>query len=247
MGRGRDFREPRKRGFDNDFPPPDRGPSDYRPAPSFESRPPRAPAGPEVEAIVKWFRADKGFGFVEMSDGSGEAFLHIRPVEAAGHSALEPGTKLTIRVGQGQKGPQVTEVLAVDTSTAQPAAPRGGGFGGGGGGFGGGGGGAPGGGFRGPPRDRGFGGGGGGAGGGFDRGHDRPTEPGEELEGQVKWYNAEKGFGFIAVDGGGKDVFVHRSVLMRAGLEDLPEGQRVMMTVVQGRKGPEAQALQILR
>jgi CspA family cold shock protein len=187
-----------------------------------------------VEAIVKWFRADKGFGFVEMSDGSGEAFLHIRPVEAAGHSALEPGTKLTIRVGQGQKGPQVTEVLAVDTSTAQPAAPRGGGFGG-----------APGGGFRGPPRDRGFGGGGGG--GGFDRGYDRPTEPGEELEGQVKWYNAEKGFGFIAVDGGGKDVFVHRSVLMRAGLEDLPEGQRVMMTVVQGRKGPEAQALQILR
>lgn len=233
MGRGRDFRDQRgKRGFDNDFPPMDRGPSDFRPAPSYESRPPRAPAGPEVEAIVKWFRADKGFGFVEMSDGSGEAFLHIRPVEAAGHSTLDPGTKLTIRVGQGQKGPQVTEVLAVDTSTAQPAAPR----------FGGGGPGGPGGGgFRGPPRDR-FGGPGGG-GGGFDR----PMEPGEELEGSVKWYNPEKGFGFIAVDGGGKDVFVHRSVLLRAGLESLPEGQRVAMTVVQGRKGPEAQALQILR
>jgi cold shock CspA family protein len=108
-----------------------------------------AAGGPPIDATVKWFNAEKGFGFVEVSDGSGDAFLHIRVVETAGHSEMQPGTKLTIRTAQGQKGPQVTEILEVDTSSAEPA--RGGGmgargpgggdrFGGGGGGYGGGGG-----------------------------------------------------------------------------------------------------------
>ena len=72
---------------------------------------------------MKWFNGEKGFGFVELTDGTGEAFLHISVVEAAGHTALEPGTTLTTRVGQGQKGPQITEITAVDASTAE--APRG--------------------------------------------------------------------------------------------------------------------------
>ena len=74
-----------------------------------------APAsGPETEARVKWFNPEKGFGFVEMTDGSGEAFLHVRQVEAAGYSALESGTTLVIKVGAGQKGPQVQEIVSVD-------------------------------------------------------------------------------------------------------------------------------------
>jgi CspA family cold shock protein len=73
---------------------------------------------------VKWFNAEKGFGFVEFTDGSGEAFLHISAVERAGHSALEPGTTLIVRTGQGQKGPQVAEITSVDASTAEPEAPR---------------------------------------------------------------------------------------------------------------------------
>ena len=80
---------------------------------------------------MKWFNPEKGFGFVELTDGSGEAFLHISAVERAGHSALESGTTLVVRTGQGQRGAQVTEVVSVDTSTAQPEpprAPRAGGF-----------------------------------------------------------------------------------------------------------------------
>ena len=80
--------------------------------------------GPETEARVKWFNSEKGFGFVEMTDGSGEAFLHIRPVEAAGYSTLESGTTLMVRVGAGQKGPQVNEIVSVDASTAEPEPPR---------------------------------------------------------------------------------------------------------------------------
>jgi cold shock CspA family protein len=78
------------------------------------------PTGPERQATVKWFSGEKGFGFVELTDGSGEAFLHISVVEAAGHAALEPGTTLTVRVGEGPKGPQITEITAVDSSTAEP-------------------------------------------------------------------------------------------------------------------------------
>src|ERR671921_2905784 len=96
---------------------------DYAPSPPSYDRPSRPPApraapGRETQARVKWFNPDKGFGFVELTDGSGEAFLHIRQVEAAGHSHLPSGTTLVIQIGPGQKGPQVNEIVRVDTSTA---------------------------------------------------------------------------------------------------------------------------------
>lgn len=79
------------------------------------------------------------------------------------------------------------------------------------------------------------------------RSSSRPgTGPTEECLGSVKWYNVEKGFGFVAADGGGKDVFVHATTLNRSGLSELPEGQRVRMQITQGQKGPEARSIEIL-
>jgi len=65
----------------------------------------------------------------------------------------------------------------------------------------------------------------------------------EEATGIVKWYNSEKGFGFIARDEGGNDIFVHASVLARSGIPALVEGQAVVIQYVQGHKGPEAKAV----
>jgi CspA family cold shock protein len=58
--------------------------------------------------------------------------------------------------------------------------------------------------------------------------------------GQVKWFNAEKGFGFIEVEGG-SDVFVHFSAIQGDGFKSLDEGQRVEFNVVEGNRGPQAE------
>jgi cold shock CspA family protein len=67
-----------------------------------------------------------------------------------------------------------------------------------------------------------------------------------EETGTVKWFNAERGYGFIALDGGGKDVFVHISALERSGLTSLGEGQQVIVDVVEGRKGLEAARVRLI-
>ncbi len=64
-------------------------------------------------------------------------------------------------------------------------------------------------------------------------------------QGTVKWFNAEKGYGFIAVDGG-QDVFVHYSAIVADGYRSLDEGQRVEFEVTQGAKGPQADQVRIV-
>ena len=198
--------QPRRRGFDDDnfygnTPPPVSFPSLST-----------ASAGPEVRASVKWFNAEKGYGFAALADGSGDVFLHINALQSAGYKAVSPGATLSVRIGQGQKGRQIDQVLSVDESTAEqgggarrppPSGPRPGGMGG-------------------APR------------------RNVDLSSAVETTGTVKWYNPDKGFGFVTPEGGGKDVFVHATALERAGLSTLAEGQTVRMAVVQGAKGPEA-------
>lgn len=65
--------------------------------------------------------------------------------------------------------------------------------------------------------------------------------------GVVKWFNSEKGYGFIARDNGEKDVFVHFSAISAEGFRTLREGQRVEFEVAQGDKGPQAQNVEIIQ
>jgi CspA family cold shock protein len=207
MRKGRD-RDQRRSRFDDDQPEAsyEAPRQSFRPA----SRADAAPGGPAIDAIVKWFNPDKGFGFVELADGSGDVFLHIAVLERGGHDAVLPETKLRVQVGQGQKGRQVTAVLELDASTAGASRSRM------------------------SPRISGG-------------GRERP-DPAEasELHGTVKWFNGQKGFGFVEAEDGGKDVFLHISIVDRAGIQVLPEGQPVRMQVVQTKKGREAISIALI-
>lgn len=200
----RSFREPRQRGFEG------RGFATGRPG-RFEAPGPRRqiPSGPPVSGKIKWFNAEKGFGFVTLDDGSGDAFLHASVVERSGNdlAAMQPGATLRVRIGQGLKGPQVSEVLEVDTSTVA-AAPK--------------------------PRPAGR----------FPERRPAERTP-SRMTGTVKWYSPAKRFGFVAVDSGRAEVFVHAEVLQRSGIANLVEGQRVELDVVEGRKGLEAVSISL--
>jgi CspA family cold shock protein len=126
-----------------------------------------------------------------------------------GINAVKPGETLEVRVGPGHKGPHVTEVLTIDSSTAVPMVSR--------------------------------------------RSNAQAMTPNGpssntlvEETGTVKWFNSEKGYGFITRSSGGDDVFVHISALKGSGLTGLSEGDRVVIDVVEGRKGLEAARVRLV-
>jgi CspA family cold shock protein len=203
MGRGRDFRGG---GSGRGWHPheEDHAALDQPPAytPHSPSRRPQIAQGPAVEAIVKWFNLEKGFGFVEIADGSGDAFLSAKTLQMLGRDTVSPGAKLNVFVGPGDKGRQVTKITAIEDSgqsaTTQAATPS---------------------------RSR----------------HDQgDCDAANEVLGKVKWFSLEKGMGFVEAEDGGKDVFVHMTVVKKARFAGLSEGQRILMRVTETLKGRQA-------
>jgi CspA family cold shock protein len=81
------------------------------------------PPAPTVWGKVKWYNAVKRYGFVELSDGSGDAFLHASALAGISLDALQPGVTIEFRTAPAQRGVQVTEVISVESSTAAPPRP----------------------------------------------------------------------------------------------------------------------------
>jgi cold shock protein len=151
--------------------------------------------GPTVEGAVKWFNPEKGYGFVELTDGRGDAFLHLKTLRESGRDNLPSGARIRAVVRAGSRGAQVIQVIEVDTTSATERPPR------------------------------------------------RPAlDPSNafELTGRVKWFDDARGFGFVASDDFGKDVFVHSTTLGACGVARLIEGQTVSMRVVETPRGREA-------
>lgn len=160
-----------------------------------------------LEAVVKWYNPTKGFGFVQLSDGSPDAFLHASVLERGGHAAPDPGATLVCDVAPGRRGLQVTEISSV---SAAPA------------------------------------GAGGGDGRSFGRSDSYDEPVSQTVEGTVKFFNNEKGFGFIQPDDGGRDIFVSGRVLTQLGISYLEPEQRVRVGIRMGQKGPLAATVELL-
>ena len=65
------------------------------------------------EGVVKWFSAEKGYGFIERADGQGDVFVHFSAINGEGFRTLEQGQRVTFEVTQGQKGPQAANVTVI--------------------------------------------------------------------------------------------------------------------------------------
>ena len=147
---------------------------------------------------MKWFNAEKGYGFVELAGGRGDAFLHLKTLRETGRETLPSGAKVRIVVRAGSRGAQVVRVIEVDTTSAIERPSR------------------------------------------FPT-HDLSNA--FDLTGRVKWFDGARGFGFVASDDFGKDVFVHSTTLGASGVDRLSEGQSVSMRVVETPRGREAVAI----
>lgn len=66
-----------------------------------------------AQGTVKWFNAEKGFGFIEQADGGPDVFVHYSAIESSGYRSLDEGQRVEFEVNQGQKGPQADKVRAI--------------------------------------------------------------------------------------------------------------------------------------
>ncbi|GAA4843263.1 cold shock domain-containing protein [Luteimicrobium xylanilyticum] len=137
------------------------------------------------EGTVRWFDADRGFGFIDLGNEAEDLFVHASEIVGDdGPKVLREGQAVEFEVGEGDRGPQARRVRVTG-----------------------------------------------------DRAADAPLG----VLGTVSWYEPTKGYGFVAPDGGGTEIFVHSSAIVGGGM--ISEGQRVAFLVVEGKKGPQADHL----
>ena len=175
----------------------------------------------EGTGVVKFFNAQKGFGFVVRDDGAEDVFIHISAVEQAGLTGLAEGQPLGFTLVD--RGGRISATDLKIDGEPMPVTDRG------------------------PPRDRDAapsgprgGGYGGGQGGGQSGGAPQRELTGEKATGTVKFFNAMKGFGFIQRDDGQPDAFVHISAVERAGMSTLNEGDKLSFELEIDRRGKHA-------
>ena len=149
-------------------------------------------------------------------ENGGDAFCHASALAALGSTSLPQGATIVCDLQESPRGLQVVTVHTVDTSTADPNPPR-----------------RPRRDFADGPRASGF--------------AERDTGPsGPMVEGKVKFFNDQKGFGFVMPDDGGGDVYIHASALRRSGVMGLEAEQRIRFSTRQGMKGVEVDRVEVI-
>ncbi|MBO22869.1 MAG: cold-shock protein [Rhodospirillaceae bacterium] len=153
--------------------------------------------GDRIAATVKWFNPIKGFGFVQPANGTGDAFIHVSVLEAAGQKDLQDGAELECEIEQGPRGPMVSVIHSITAGTEESA--------------------------------------------------EAVDADAQVMDGVVKFFDANKGYGFVVPDGEGQDVFMSGRVVAQSGLRALETDSRVRVTTRMGDKGPLAVTVELLQ
>lgn len=161
-----------------------------------------------IEATVKWYNLEKGYGFLISDDGSPDIFMHFSTLDGAGCRHVEAGDRIVCDIGPRGDGQQVLRIVEVKLGLRKSLAQS----------------------DSSDPQSSSY-----------------DLENLEEIEGEVKWFNPSKGFGFICPDDGGKDIFLHASVLRAARYDSLEPGIRVLIKVSNSTRGREARILTVVR
>ena len=188
-----------------------------------------------ITASIKWFKIDKGYGFVRFIDGSGEAFLHSSVLAPLGNVSLTEGTVIVCDVAEGQRGPQVAAIHSVAEPPASEAQP--------------------------PQRGRRgrkaeFG--------NTDNGtamamphsaqrrgtSQRQSTPSPAAAspltlGTVRWYNVHSQSGLIDPHDGGEGIYFDRTILRQSGLDIVADGEDVWFTALETADGPVADRVEL--
>ena len=156
-----------------------------------------------VEALVKWYKPEKGYGFLSREDGFGDIMIHFSHLDKVGYTYIWPGDRIICDVASGKTGPQVVRIIEVKVGSLESRSLSG---------------------ARNPLEHSTF----------------------QESEGIIKWYNPDKGYGFIQPDDGGREIFLHASVMRAAGCTALQPGLRVLATFAESERGPIAQIIKVI-
>ena len=167
-----------------------------------------------TSASVKWYDPAKGYGFLEPHDGSPDICCRAPALAAVGLDSLLAGATVDCETKQGERGPEVSRIRAVDFSTASPRAAS----------F-----------ARAPGNGRIV------AGPGSEpaAGQAGTAASGRRVRALVKWFLPSKGYGFLEPEDGSADLFCHLSVVEASGYDTLLQGAAVTCEIVQGDRGPQ--------
>ncbi len=166
-------------------------------------------AGRRVSATVKWYIPAKAYGFLAPDDGAPDIYCRAPALAAVGLDTLLAGATVDCETVQGERGPEVSRILAVDFSTASPRTES----------F-----------AREPGAGRmadepGIG--------------EAEAGPGRRIAALVKWFAPTKGYGFLEPEDGSPDVFCHISAVEASGRDTLPQGGVVTCEIVPGDRSPQ--------
>ena len=167
-------------------------------------------AGKSISATVKWYDPGKGYGFLVPDDGSPDLFCRAQALTAVGLDILLPGAAVSCETAPGLRGPEVSRILSIDFSTAAARMA------------------SP---ARTPVNGR--------AAAGPGAGPVGPAASGSPVRAVVKWFQPDKGYGFLEREDGGADLFCHLGPVRASDHETLPEGAAVTCEVMQGDRGPQ--------